>query len=127
MVAGIVDHSGLELFYTPTLRRYGILVSLTYLIGVITLFYFGEMPLICIDIGTILMVSSMGKIFIPPNSEYEQTVECPAECTVKLSPVTIINYFPHMHQTGQKVHTNSLSALSTPRPRHTRCAIGRSR
>lgn len=58
-----------------------------------------------VDIGTIQINSNMRAINIPPYTpHYYQMAECPNECTSELSqPVTMINYFPHMHQIGQQV------------------------
>jgi len=78
-VAGIIDSSGIELLYTPTLRQY--------------------------DVGLLLVLAHTGDINIPPMlTDYATSAECPSDCTAKFSqPVTIITYSNHMHQIGKKV------------------------
>jgi len=82
-VQGIVDTSGFELYYTPTLRKF--------------------------DIGTFIMSTSMSDIFIPPNTDnITQRSECPSECTKNYPTFRIINYFPHMHQIGRQIWTQHI-------------------
>ena len=50
------------------------------------------------------MLTNTDTINIPPQTLYSESTECPTECTaVNERNVTIIGYFPHMHQLGQKV------------------------
>jgi len=83
-VAGIVDSSGIELFYTSQLRQF--------------------------DMGSLTITTNMRSIFIPPFTDgVSQEAECPSECTQKYPhPIYIVNYFPHMHEIGQKIWTQHI-------------------
>jgi len=57
------------------------------------------------DIGTIIMVPSFDSIKIPPlTPAYSMHTELPESCTNLLPhPIHLVQYFPHMHQLGQKI------------------------
>lgn len=78
-VTGLVDRSGIEIYYTPTLRKY--------------------------DMGSLVVSTNWGRMVIPPKViTAPQSAECPSECTKKFStPVTMVSYIPHMHQIGQQI------------------------
>jgi len=76
-VAGVVDNSGIELYYTTKLRKYDMAN-----LGLSTPWHTKD-------------------FVIPP--QVEATSQS-AECTEQLNEgVTIVNYFPHMHQIGSKI------------------------
>jgi len=78
MVKNLRDSSGLELVYTPTLREH--------------------------DIGLLVLAGNIRGLNIPARSTYTQKLECPSQCTQHMKkPVTIVNYFPHMHMIGKKM------------------------